>query len=350
MRLFTLDETGKMFPYNEIRFKEENREADLETILDNNPEYFFESSRILMIGRQITTNLNSCIDLLGIDGSGNTVVIELKRDKTPRETIAQLLEYASFVENLNYTQLDEIFQNYLGEAIGLEAYHQQFFQNANDTGVSFNKCTKLIIVAQKITAEIKQTAYYLRKQGLDIYCFEFRYFTSKTGEKILTNDMIVGNEESIRREVQSASLPKIDEPQFRKSLDRDGLRVFDKISNFAKNHRLFFRWGSKGFSLNMELENSFVGLFFGYPPHSVFKQSIYTGFEEIRKKVYDPENIVDFYRSKLESLGYFIKAQTNIKWMIDSEYQEERVENFLVIVEQVISRIKTHGLQIRSDS
>jgi len=79
-------------------------------LLEKNPEYFFEKSTILIIGRQITTNLNSFIDLMGIDGSGNTLVIELKRDKTPRETIAQLLEYASFVERLDYSQLNEIYQ------------------------------------------------------------------------------------------------------------------------------------------------------------------------------------------------------------------------------------------------
>ena len=41
--------------------------------------------------------------MLGVDKYGNTVIIELKRNKTPRETIAQLLEYASYVENLDYS-------------------------------------------------------------------------------------------------------------------------------------------------------------------------------------------------------------------------------------------------------
>jgi len=77
-------------------------------LLEKNPEYFFEGSNVLIIGRQVTTNLNTFIDLLGIDKSGNTVIIELKRAKTPRETIAQLLEYASFVETLDYAQLNTI--------------------------------------------------------------------------------------------------------------------------------------------------------------------------------------------------------------------------------------------------
>lgn len=128
MKLFTVDKKGKFIPYKEHDF-EKMFEADLEVLLENNPEYFFEESKVLIIGRQVTTNLNSFIDLLGIDKSGNTVIVELKRGKTPRETIAQLLEYASFVENLDYSQLNDIFQDYFGEEISLEDYHQQYFQS-----------------------------------------------------------------------------------------------------------------------------------------------------------------------------------------------------------------------------
>ncbi len=107
MRLFTLNDKGKMLPYKEIKFKNDNLEADLELLLENNPEYFFENSKILIIGRQVTTNLNTFIDLLGIDKTGNTIVIELKRNKTPRETVAQLLEYASFslIKHINRISL-----------------------------------------------------------------------------------------------------------------------------------------------------------------------------------------------------------------------------------------------------
>ena len=94
--------------------------------------HFFDDGKILIIGRQVLTNLGSLIDLLGLDTFGNTVIIELKRGKTPRETVAQLLEYASF-----------------------------------------NKTSKLVIVAQDISLPIRQTALYLRKKGIDLYCMEF---------------------------------------------------------------------------------------------------------------------------------------------------------------------------------
>jgi len=345
MKLFTIDKNGKFIQYEEYDFEKIKQEADLETLLENNPEYFFEGTKVLIIGRQVTTNLNTSIDLLGIDKAGNTVVIELKRGKTPRETIAQLLEYASFVENLDYPQLNEIYQDYSGEESSLEYYHQQYFQNESDEKVSFNKSVKLIIVAQEISKEIKQTALFLRKKGIDIYCIEFKYFETKAGEKIISSDVVVGEEEFIRQKVKSASLPKVDERQFLNSLDENGLEVFQQILEFAKQKGLMLRWGAKGFSLNVELDAGFVALFFGYPPSSVFKQSIYTGFEEIIRKVNDPEEIVELYKKRLVNLGYFIKAQSNLKWVIDKAYSKSDVKQFLDIIEEIVSKIKEKGLK-----
>ena len=345
MKLFTINKNGKLIPYKEHDFEKIKREADLESLLENNPEYFFKGSKILIIGRQVTTSLNKSIDLLGIDKSGNTVVIELKRGKTPRETVAQILEYASFVENLDYSQLNEIYQDYSGEEISLEEYHQQYFQNELEEKVSFNKTVRLIIVGQEISKEIKHTALFLRKKGIDIYCVEFKYFETQSGEKIISSDFVIGEEEFIRYKVKSASLPKVDEKQFLNSLDKNGLKVFQKIFEFAKENNLMFRWGSKGFSLNVELNNGFVGLFFGYPPDSVFKQSIYTGFEEILKKVNNAEEIIEYYREHIENLGYFIKARSNLKWVIDKAYSEKDVEKFLNVIKIIISDIKKRGMK-----
>ncbi|NIA09505.1 MAG: DUF91 domain-containing protein [Nitrospiraceae bacterium] len=345
MKLFTIDKNGKLISYEEHHFKDSKQESDLEVLLENNPEYFFEGSKVLIIGRQVTTNLNTFIDLLGIDKIGNTVVVELKRDKTPRETVAQLLEYASFVENLDYSQLNEIYRDYSGEESNLEDYHQQYFQSESDGSVSFNKSTRLIIVAQEISKEIRQTALFLRKKGIDIYCVEFKYFETISGEKIISSDFVVGEEQFIHQKVQSASLPKVNEKQFLNSLDKNGLEVFRQVFEFAKQNGLMLRWGSKGFSLNVELDTGFVGLFFGYPPNSVFKQSIYTGFEEITKKVNNSDDIIEFYKERLENLGYFIKAKSNLKWVVDKSYAENEVKQFLGIIEEVISKIKERGLK-----
>ena len=47
------------------------------------------SNDLLVIGRQVSTDFGGVIDLLCLDSTGDTVIVELKRDKTPREITAQ---------------------------------------------------------------------------------------------------------------------------------------------------------------------------------------------------------------------------------------------------------------------
>ncbi len=344
MKLFTIDREGKFVQFNEREFKDENKEIDLEILLENNPEYFFENSKILIIGRQVTTNLNTFIDLIGIDEFGNTVVIELKRDKTPRETLAQLIEYASFIDNLDYEQLNDIFQNYSGEEVGLEEYHQQYYENGESQNVSWNKNSKLVIVAQDISKEIKQTSLYLRKKGIDVYCVEFKYFVNNSGIQMISSDFVVGDEEFIRKKVKSETqLPKTTQNKFLETLDENGKFVFNKLFDFAKKERLMLRWGSKGFSLNLPFDNGFVGICFGYPPTSVFKQSIYTGFEEISKKVNNSEKVISNFKTELKTQKNFELAGKNLKWIITKKLETE-ISNFIDTLKILVEKIKIEGL------
>lgn len=346
MKLFTIDKNGKFLQFKEQEFKEENKEVDLEILLEKNPEYFFDNSKILIIGRQVTTNLNTFIDLLGVDQFGNTVVIELKRAKTPRETLAQLIEYASFIDNLDYDQLNDIYQNYSGEDASLEDYHQEYYKSEKEEKLSWNKNSKLVIVASNITTEIRQASMYLRKKGLDIYCLEFKYFTNNCGNKMISSDFVVGDEEFIRTKVNSsAQLPKTDKENFLSSLNSNGKRVFESLFNFAEEENLTLRWGSKGFSLNKTFGEGFVGLCFGYPQNSVYKQSIYTGFEEITKKINNSEKVINFYKNEIEKFGKFEQARSNFKWVINREIQISDIEKYLKILRQVINKIEIEGLK-----
>lgn len=67
-----------------------------------------------MVGRQVETDFGGLIDLLCVDAAGDLVVVELKRDKTPREITAQALDYASWVVNLTHERVTSIAEAYLG--------------------------------------------------------------------------------------------------------------------------------------------------------------------------------------------------------------------------------------------
>ena len=69
-------------------------EAQLEEFLERDPSLL--GQKLLIIGRQLQTSHGKFIDLLGIDDEGRLHVLELKRDRTPRDAVAQTLDYGSW--------------------------------------------------------------------------------------------------------------------------------------------------------------------------------------------------------------------------------------------------------------
>jgi RecB family endonuclease NucS len=69
----------------------------LEEWICRNPELL--GDRLLVIDRQRNISGVGQLDLLAIDEAGTLVVIELKRDRTPREAVAQVLDYASWLDS-----------------------------------------------------------------------------------------------------------------------------------------------------------------------------------------------------------------------------------------------------------
>jgi RecB family endonuclease NucS len=63
----------------------------------------------MVIGRQVPTPWGKLIDLLCIDAEGNLVVLELKRHKTEREIVAQVLDYGSYVRAIQAEEVPRIY-------------------------------------------------------------------------------------------------------------------------------------------------------------------------------------------------------------------------------------------------
>ena len=89
----------KLAPVPDSRLDEER---NLEDWIEIDPKIL--DPDVLIIGRQVDTGFGR-IDLLGIRSDGSLLIIELKRDKTPREVIAQVLEYACWAAKQNTTRV-----------------------------------------------------------------------------------------------------------------------------------------------------------------------------------------------------------------------------------------------------
>lgn len=92
-----------------IHFSSIETERKLEDVIADDISIINPS--LMLIGRQISTAFGKFIDILAMNAEGNLVVIELKRNKTPREVVAQTLDYASWVQQLDYTDIIRIYSD-----------------------------------------------------------------------------------------------------------------------------------------------------------------------------------------------------------------------------------------------
>jgi RecB family endonuclease NucS len=93
-----------------------DREARIEKWISNDISLI--SADLLTIGEQVVTPSGNRIDVLCIDRCGNLVIVELKRNKTPREVTAQALDYASWVKELGAEDVEAISGQHLGGSLG----------------------------------------------------------------------------------------------------------------------------------------------------------------------------------------------------------------------------------------
>ena len=86
-------------------------ESGLEDILVNNPDMLIEG--LTLVGRQTPTE-GGPLDLLGVDEYGRLVVFELKRGTLSRDAVAQVIDYASYLDAMDLTDL----ANHISERSG----------------------------------------------------------------------------------------------------------------------------------------------------------------------------------------------------------------------------------------
>ncbi len=349
MRVFGIEPDGKFKEYIQTPFQVQHEEAILEHWLESNPDGIVEDGKLLIIGRQVSTNLGSVIDLLALDRRGDVVVVELKRDRTPRDTLAQALEYVSFVEQLDTEQLEAILRAYLNDdSLSLAEHHREYFELASDEAIAFNKDQRIVVVGQKVTNEIRQTASFLRSKGVRVTCVEFSFFLSSGGTRLLSQDIVVGRELTKPAHIASGSLPIVSQNDFMRSLDENGRLVFGRFLEFARQRSMPIHWGTKGFSLNVDLDGNHVAVCFGYPPDSVYKQSVYTalmGRGGMTNKTSVPEDVITSLWTEAESTGLFRPAGRELKCLIDHKLSEQESTALLSWCEKVAASISEHGLK-----
>jgi hypothetical protein len=142
---------------------------------------------IVIIGRQVQTTFGGRIDLLGINQDGDLAVIELKRDKTPRDIIAQVLDYASWVDELGHEDIGQIAAGYLGKSLS-ETFKEHFDSPMPDT---INSTHQMVIVAAELDDASERIAQYLAsRHSVNINVVFFNVFDHE-GKELLARSWLM---------------------------------------------------------------------------------------------------------------------------------------------------------------
>lgn len=132
------------------------------------------SDQWMIIGEEVNTLDSGRIDLLAIAPDASLILIELKRDRTPREVVAQALDYASWVDDLTADRLSQIYEKFSGGGNLGDAFKQRF--NTELEEESINQSHQIIIVAAELDPSTERIVDYLSKNGISINVLFFKVF------------------------------------------------------------------------------------------------------------------------------------------------------------------------------
>lgn len=174
---------------------------DLETRLEQwiCQDLSLVGENLLLIGQQVATAYGHAIDILALDREGNLVLIELKRGRTPRDVVAQVLDYASWIHGLSAQEIERLAETYQKKPLE-ELFRNRFNADLPD---SLNEEQRLLIVATELDPQSERIVQFLSSQyGVNLNVVFFDYY--RHGEQEFVGRSWLIAPEEVERKATSA--------------------------------------------------------------------------------------------------------------------------------------------------
>lgn len=165
----------------------------------------------MLIGRQVRTDFDKRIDLLAVDASGSIVIIELKKHKTPRDVVAQTIDYAAWVEQLESNEIAQIYEDFyknyrIAEPNFDKAFETKFGIKPNEEDL--NSSHQMVIVAAELDASTERIINYLNdKASIAVNAVFFKVFEDNSNQYLSRAWMIDPGETQQKAISKSAKEP-----------------------------------------------------------------------------------------------------------------------------------------------
>ena len=159
------------------------------------------SEEWMPIGRREDTGLGGRIDLLAIAPDGANVLIELMPDRTPREVVAQALDYASWASGLDAEDIAAIYRRFAPGQSLADDFRERFGQELDEDAL--NQSHQIVIVVATLDDSTERIIAYLTERGIPINSLLFQVFADGA-EQLISRAWLI---DPIRAQVSSAATP-----------------------------------------------------------------------------------------------------------------------------------------------
>ena len=193
-------------------------EKSLEETLVSNPELLMPGLKL--VGRQTPVE-GGWLDLLGLDEEGKLVVFELKKNAPPRVAVAQVIDYASYIESLEGDVLRKLIETNSGQngIQKIEDFEKWYADNPEWDSSESPKPVRMALVGLGVDDTTERMVKFLSKVGkVDISLFTFQAF--KHADKTL-----LARQPQVETSVRPVDVGKSSRSAIRQEIERN---LFDQ--------------------------------------------------------------------------------------------------------------------------
>ena len=175
VKIWAIEDTSEVVPLGSKG--QMDTEWSLEDTLVKNPSLLMPG--LTLVGRQTPTE-GGPLDLLGVDGDGKLAVFELKRGTLSRDAVAQIIDYASYLDGIELGALAEHISERSGEhgIAKIEDFEEWYNQEFGEQGMEAMRPLRLFLVGLGADKRTERMVRFLAdNSGLDISLLTFHGFT-----------------------------------------------------------------------------------------------------------------------------------------------------------------------------
>lgn len=152
-------------------------EKKLEDLLVEVPQILGD---VVLVGRQTATD-GGPLDLLGVDAEGRLVVFELKRGALTRDAVAQVVDYVSFLAEMDAQTLARHIEGRSGtggipKIEDFDAWHKEQFGSD-----AYTETPRAVLVGLGVDDTTRRMVDFLASAGMEVSLLTFHAFKAVDG-------------------------------------------------------------------------------------------------------------------------------------------------------------------------